>query len=35
MKLTLDIDDAEQLANICGSLGRNLETIAKSFEAGL
>ncbi|MBW5290233.1 MAG: Phosphate starvation-inducible protein PhoH, predicted ATPase [Candidatus Ruthia sp. Asou_11_S2] len=32
MKFTLDIDNAEQLANICGSLDKNLETIAKSFD---
>ena len=32
MKLTLDVDNLEQLANICGSLDKHLEVIAKSLD---
>ncbi len=32
MKLTLDTNTAEELANICGSLDKNLDTIAKSLD---
>jgi len=32
MKLTLDIDNSEQLANICGSLDKHIEIIAKSLD---
>lgn len=32
MKLTLDTNSAEELANICGSLDQNLDNIAKSLD---
>ena len=32
MKLILDIDNSQQLTNICGSFDKNLETIAKSLD---
>ena len=31
MKFSLDIKRSEQLANICGSLDKNLENIAKNL----
>ena len=35
MKFTLDIQDSDQLANICGSLDKNLENISKSLDITL
>ncbi|WP_428095843.1 PhoH family protein [Candidatus Thioglobus sp.] len=32
MHLSLEVDDSQQLASICGSFDRNLETIAKSLD---
>ena len=32
MKLALEVDNLEQLANICGSLDKHLEVIAKSLD---
>ena len=32
MQITLEIDNSEQLASVCGSFDRNLETIAKSLD---
>ena len=32
MKFTLDIQNSDQLANICGSLDKNLDNIAKSLK---
>lgn len=32
MKLTLDVDNSAQLANICGSLDKHIEIIAKSLD---
>ncbi|HIG88900.1 MAG TPA: phosphate starvation-inducible protein PhoH, partial [Candidatus Thioglobus sp.] len=32
MKITLDVQNLEQLANICGSLDKHLEVIAKSLD---
>ena len=32
MKFTLDIQSSDQLANICGSLDKNLDNIAKSLK---
>jgi len=32
MKLTLDVENSEQLSNICGSLDRHIEIIAKSLD---
>lgn len=31
MNLTLDIDNSQQLSNICGSFDKNLDTVAKSL----
>ena len=33
MKFSLDIKRSEQLANICGSLDKNLENIANNLDA--
>ena len=35
MQITLEIDKSEQLASICGSFDRNLETIAKSLDVSI
>jgi len=35
MKFTLDIQSSDQLANICGSLDKNLDNIAKSLKVNL
>lgn len=35
MKFTLDIQSSEQLVNICGSLDKNLENIAKGLDVSL
>lgn len=35
MKFTLDIQSSDQLANICGSLDKNLENISKSLDVTL
>ena len=35
MKFTLDIQSSEQLANICGSLDRNLDNISQSLDVTL
>lgn len=32
MHITLDVDHSEQLASVCGSFDRNLESIAKSLD---
>ncbi|MDG2395284.1 MAG: phosphate starvation-inducible protein PhoH, partial [Candidatus Thioglobus sp.] len=32
MHITLEVDNSEQLANVCGSFDRNLESIAKSLD---
>ena len=32
MKFTLDIQSSDQLANICGSLDKNLDNIAKNLK---
>jgi phosphate starvation-inducible protein PhoH len=35
MKFTLDIQSSDQLANICGSLDKNLDNIAKNLKVNL
>ena len=35
MKFTLDIQSSDQLANICGSLDKNLNNIAKNLKVNL
>lgn len=32
MHITLEVDNSEQLANVCGSFDRNIESIAKSLD---